>query len=94
MRHAPLHAVVSTHARPAIACALALACVLAACGKPQPPPTDDPPEPQAGARAATRGHTELRDAIQRPIEKAGQVESQVLDDADRQKAAIDAQAGG
>lgn len=35
--------------------------LLAACGKPQPPDTERPPEPQAGA---------MRDAIAQPLEKA------------------------
>lgn len=94
MRQALMHVAVLPRACAALACGLSLACVLAACGKPQPPPTDDPPEPQAGSRATARAHTELRDAIQRPIEKAEQVEADVLDAAERQKAAIDAQAGG
>lgn len=58
------------------------ACV--ACKSPEPPPTDDPPAPQA---------TQLRDAIQAPIDKAKAVEDQVQDAADRQRAEIDA-AGG
>ena len=63
---------------------LALSC--AACSRPVPPPTDKKPEPQA--------HTELRDAIQQPIDKAKAVEDAVQDAADKQKAAIDAAAGG
>ena len=59
---------------------------LAGCSKPQPPPTDEPPEPQA--TAAT--HTELRDAIQEPIDKAKAVEDTVQEAADQQQAAIDA----
>ena len=59
-----------------------------ACSKPQPPPTDQPPEPQAQAA------TELRDAIQRPIDKAKSVEPQVLDAAGQQRADIEAQTGG
>ncbi len=35
--------------------------LLAACGRPQPPDTERPPEPQAGA---------LREAITQPLEKA------------------------
>lgn len=58
------------------------ACV--ACKPPEPPPTDEPPEPQAA---------QLRDAIQAPIDKAKAVEDQVQDAADRQRAEIDA-AGG
>lgn len=65
---------------------LLLAC--SACNKPEPPKKDAPPEPQAPQ------HTELRDAIQAPIEKAKGVESQVLDAAQQQQARIDAQTGG
>ncbi|MCJ0826166.1 hypothetical protein MQC88_09440 [Luteimonas sp. 50] len=65
----------------------------AACGKPEPPPTDEPPEPRAQA-APTAQATELRDAIQRPIERARAVEPQVLDAASQQRAEIEAQTGG
>ena len=67
-------------------CLLAIAlCAVAACSKPEPPPTDQPPEPQA--------HTELRDAIKEPIDKAKAVEQDVQDAADQQRAQIEA-AGG
>ena len=56
---------------------------LAAC-KPEPPPTDDPPQPQAAASA-----TELRDAIKQPIDQAKAVEAASLEAADEQKAAVD-----
>jgi hypothetical protein len=59
---------------------------LAACSKPQPPDKEQPPEPQAQ-------HTELRDAIQAPIQKAEKVEDDVLKAADEQRAAIEAQGG-
>lgn len=65
---------------------LLLAC--SACSQPEPPKKDQPPEPQAGQ------HTELRDTIQRPIERAKGVESQVLDAAQQQQSDIDAQTGG
>ena len=65
---------------------LLLGC--AACSQPEPPKKDKPPEPQA------EQHTELRDTIQRPIEKAKGVESQVLDAAKKQQDDIDAQTGG
>lgn len=58
-----------------------------ACGKPEPPPADQPPEPQAQ-------HTELRDAIQQPIDKAKSVEKVMQDAADKQQAEIDAKTGG
>ena len=65
----------------------------AACSKPEPPPTDQPPEPQA--QAATQAQaTELRDAIQRPIDKAKAVEPQVIEAAKQQQVDIEAQTGG
>lgn len=79
------------------ACALLLIMCTAACSRPEPPPTDQPPEPkaQASAQEDTRErHTELRDAIQAPIDKARGVEDTVLDAAEKQKADIDAQTGG
>ena len=63
-----------------------LALTAAACRAPEPPPTDEPPEPQATA-AATPSGTELRDAVQAPIQKAGAVEAQVQAAADRTNAA-------
>ncbi|KAF1688866.1 hypothetical protein CSC64_13400 [Pseudoxanthomonas koreensis] len=60
---------------------------LAAC-RPEPPPTERPPEPQA------RAHTELRDAIQAPQDKARAVEKTLQDDAARQRAQIEAAEGG
>jgi len=63
---------------------LALAC--AGCSRPPPPPPDQPPEPQAGAQ--------LHGAIQAPIERAKAVEGVVQDAAEKQKAAIEAAAGG
>lgn len=64
-----------------------LLLLCAACSKPQPPDKEQPPEPQAAQ------HTQLRDAIQRPIEKAKTVEADVLDAAAQQRAAIDRQTG-
>jgi hypothetical protein len=54
----------------------------AAC-RPEPPPTDDPPEPQATAAA-----TELRDTIQAPIDKAKAVEEDVQKAADARAEAM------
>lgn len=82
-------------AMPAALLCTALLC--AGCSKPEPPPTDQLPEPQADASPAgeyKETHTELNDAIQRPINKAKGVESTVLDAADKQRAEIDAQTGG
>ena len=82
------------------AVSMLLLCV--ACSKPQPPETDRPPEPQAGATqgtdqgAAATGAadaTGLRDAIQQPIDRARAVDAQVEDAAAKQRAAVDAQSG-
>ena len=66
-------------------CAVLLAS-LAACSKPQPPEKERPPVPKA-ARA-----TQMRDAIQAPIDRAKSVEADMQKAADAQRAAIDAQA--
>ena len=66
-------------------CALLAALSCAACTRPPPPPPENRPEPQAA---------QLREAIQAPIDRAKAVEGAVQDAADRQKAAIDAAAGG
>ena len=76
-----------------IALCASLLCA-AACSKPEPPPTDQPPEPQAQQPGGQAQATELRDAIQRPIDRAKAVEPQVLDAAKQQQADIDAQTGG
>jgi hypothetical protein len=67
-------------------CLTALCLALSAC-TPEPPPTDEPPKPQATAEA-----TELRDAIQTPIDKAKAVEDTVQEAADKQQAEMDAAA--
>ncbi|MBP3983641.1 hypothetical protein J5837_04305 [Pseudoxanthomonas helianthi] len=73
-------------------CLVALLSGAVAC-KPEPPPADKPPEPQAAvATPAAEQHTELRDAIQAPQDKARAVEGQVEQAADAQRDAIDAQA--
>ena len=64
-----------------------LGMAMAAC-TPERPPTDEPPEPQALAAQ----HTELRDALQYPIDQAKAVEASVSEAAEQQKAAIDAAA--
>lgn len=75
--------------RLAVRVCLPMLCLvaLAACRR-EPPPTEQPPEPQAQA------HTELRDAIQAPQDKARAVEKTVQDAADRQQAQIDAATDG
>lgn len=59
---------------------------LCACGKPEPPEKEQPPEPQAG-------HSALTEAIQRPIDKAKQADADVQKAAAAQRKAIE-DAGG
>jgi hypothetical protein len=74
------------------ACAALLA--LAGCDKPEPPPTERPPEPQAAARvAATPDHTALRRAIDAPQDRARAVEEVTLEAADRRRAELEEQSG-
>lgn len=68
-------------------CCLAFVLLLAAC-TPDPPDKEVPPEPQAAQ------HTELRDAIHEPIDRARQVEADTLEAAAAQREAIDAATGG
>jgi len=51
------------------------------------------PEPEPVPAAAPEQDTEMRDAIQAPIQKAEKVEDQVIDGAEKQRADIEA-AGG
>lgn len=62
-------------------CALMALALLAGCSKPKPPDKDRPPEPQA---------TQLRDAMQAPIEQARQAQEEARKAAEEQRAAIDA----
>jgi hypothetical protein len=57
---------------------------LTAC-KPEPPPTDQPPEP----KATTASAAQLRDAIKQPIDQAKSVEAATQEAADKQRAEID-----
>lgn len=51
-------------------------------------------EPQSTSQAPEKeANTEMRDTIQAPIKKAEKVEDQVLDGADKEKAAIEAASG-
>lgn len=69
------------------ACLLAITlAATAGCSRPEPPSKEQQPEPQAQ-------HTELRDAIQEPIDKAKTVEKSTQEAADQQRAQIEA-AGG
>jgi hypothetical protein len=55
--------------------------LLVACKRPEPPPTEQRPEPQASA---------LRQTIQQPLDKAKAAQQAVDDAAAAQRAAIDA----
>ena len=74
-----------------VSMSLLAACAIAGCSRPEPPEKERPPEPKASSGPR---HTELRDAIQAPIEKAKSVEQTTLDAAEQQRAEIDAQTGG
>jgi hypothetical protein len=74
-----------------LAMSLLAVCAIGACSKPEPPEKERPPEPKASSEPR---HTELRDAIQAPIDKAKSVEQTTLDAAEQQRAEIDAQTGG
>lgn len=78
MRRSPAFAVIAT------------LLLLGGCSKPEPPEKDRPPEP----KASEPSHTQLRDAIQAPIDRAKSVEQTTLDAAQKQRAEIDAQTGG
>ena len=71
---------------------LTLAAVLAlgACSDPAPTDTPDPPEPQTAAAAAAEEHTELRDAMQAPLEKAESVEVTLQESAAARDEALEA----
>ncbi len=71
-----------------LTCCAVLLTGVVACTKPKPPEKERPVEPQAAQ------HTQLRDAIQAPIDKAKNVEAEMQKAADDQRAAIDAQIGG
>jgi hypothetical protein len=61
--------------------AMALLVVLAGCSRPKPPEKERPVEPQA---------TQLRDAMQAPIEQARQAQEEAKAAAEAQRAALDA----
>ncbi|GGA79432.1 hypothetical protein GCM10011521_17110 [Arenimonas soli] len=66
---------------------LAAGLALCGCTDPAPTPTPDPPEPQT---ATAEAHTELRDAMQAPLEKAQSVEVTLHDDAAERDEALEA----
>lgn len=73
---------------------LALSLLAVAGCKPTPPPTEQPPEPTAQVAtpdASTDAQaTQMRDAIQAPLDKARAVQESTQKAADQQRAAIDA----
>ena len=81
----PTHRVHAMNAIRLAGIAVAILLATSACRQPQPPPTDEPPQPQTGARA-----TELRDAIRAPVDKAKAAGDTVQEAADRQRTEIDA----
>ena len=62
-------------------CAITLLALLAGCSRPRPPEKERPVEPQA---------TQLRDAMQAPIEQARKAQEEARAAAEAQRAAIDA----
>ncbi|GAB3736246.1 hypothetical protein GCM10028862_20710 [Luteimonas pelagia] len=80
-----------------VAVLVVVAMGFAGCRKPEPPPTEHPPEPVANAAtdAAARPNpdTRLRDAIQAPQDRARAVEGVVEDAAARRRAEVEAQTG-
>ena len=70
---------------------LGLPLLLAAC-RAEPPPAERPPEPQAQAQAQ-QAHTQLRDAIKEPLDKARAVEQTLQQAADQQRKQADAAEG-
>lgn len=88
---APARALSTLLAAPrSIAAAVLLSMlVCAGCSRPQPAETDPPPEPRTAQQA-----TELRDAIQQPLDQAEAVKQATEDAAKAQRAEIDAATGG
>ena len=70
---------------------LAVCAGLTGCSKPKVPDHDDPPEPQA---AAATPPTQLREAMQKPIDKAEAAQAEIDAAAERQRKAIDDATGG
>lgn len=71
--------------------ALTAALCLALCACSEPPPNEEAPPPEPQAAAPAEQHTELRDAMQAPLDKARAVEAeQEQHDADRDQALEDA----
>lgn len=71
-----------------------LTCLVgvAGCSKPKMPDHDNPPDPQTSA-AGVAAPTQLRDAVQKPIDKAEAAQAWVDAAAEAQRSAIDAATG-
>jgi hypothetical protein len=71
-----------------------LTCLVgpAGCSKPKLPDHDNPPEPQTSA-AEVAPPTQLREAMQKPIDKAEAAQASVDAAAEAQRSAIDAATG-
>jgi hypothetical protein len=71
-----------------------LTCLVGAagCSKPKMPDHDNPPDPQTSA-AEVVPPTQLREAMQKPIDKAEAAQASVDAAADAQRNAIDAATG-
>lgn len=79
------------HILPKLTFTLVAALALGACSDPAPTDTPDPPEPQtAASTAAAEDHTELRDAMQAPLEKAESVEVTLQESAAARDEALEA----
>lgn len=70
---------------------LASCASLTGCSKPKVPDHDERPEPQA---AAVTPPTQLREAMQKPIDKAEAAQAEIDAAAERQRKAIDDATGG
>lgn len=78
----------------ALALAIAGIFAIAGCAPPEPPDPERKPEPIAPAAQSDAPHTELREAIQQPIDDAKAASDLTEDAARRQRDEIDAQTGG
>jgi hypothetical protein len=66
---------------------------ISGCSKPEVPEHDERPEPQATPAATATPPTELREAMQQPIDKAEAVQAASDAAAEQQRKAIDAATG-
>lgn len=80
--------------RPVLLMLPLLTCLVgvAGCSKPKMPDHDNPPDPQTSA-AGVAAPTQLRDAVQKPIDKAEAAQASVDAAAEAQRNAIDAATG-